>query len=74
MSNSTEKNKRKAWKKDIMKMSKQDIEVTAEKIKIITAANESLKTQLFWCWVSIAVLLPISIGCGFVIYYMRGLL
>ena len=74
MSQKTEKNQRKAWSKDIMKVAGKDAKIMFSDMINLEDENKKLKKQLLFYQIAFFILLPMCAGCGLVIYYMRGLL
>ena len=70
MSAKTEKNQRKAWKKDIMKIAGKDANIIFDDMINLEDANKKLKKELLFYQIGFYILLPISALCGVVIYYM----
>jgi len=74
MSAKQEKNQRKAWKKRIMEIAGKDANIIFDDMINLEDENKKLKKELYFYQISFYILLPISVGCGLVIYFMRGLL
>lgn len=72
MSQKTEKNQRKAWSKDIMKIAGKDAKIIFDDMINLEDENKKLKKDLLSYQIGFYILLPVSTACGLIIYYMIG--